>query len=107
MGQVYILSEGGEKFANLIFNSRASVAVYEDYTDMNNLRGMQITGRATIVEDRDEYQQVIKKKGMTMEFVRSLPADLHMIRMDMEKVEFLNSDYKTISSQASFEVLEH
>jgi len=94
MGQVYILSEGGEKFANLIFNSRASVAVYEDYTDMNNLRGMQITGRATIVEDRDEYQQVIKKKGMTMEFVRSLPADLHMIRMDMEKVEFLNSDYK-------------
>lgn len=93
-GQIYILSEGGEKFANLIFNSQVSVAVYEDYTDMASLSGMQITGRATVVEDLEEYQEVIKIKGLSMDFIRTLPVDLHMIRIDLEKVEFLNSDYK-------------
>jgi hypothetical protein len=93
-GQIYILSEGGEKFANLLFSSKISMAVYEDYTDINNLLGIQITGQADIVEEMTEYKHVIKLKGMDMKFVRSLPTDLHVIRVDMEKVEFLNSDFK-------------
>ena len=70
------------------------MAVYEDYTDINNLLGIQITGQADIVEEMTEYKHVIKLKGMDMKFVRSLPTDLHVIRVDMEKVEFLNSDFK-------------
>lgn len=93
-GQLYILSEGGEKFANLLSRTMVSVAVYDDYTDMDNLCGMQITGQANIVEDLDEFSYVIKMKGMSMEFIRSLPVDLNMIRVDIEKVEFLNSEYK-------------
>lgn len=93
-GQIYILSEGGEKFANLLFSSKISMAVYEDYTDINNLLGIQITGQADIVEEMTEYKHVIKLKGMDMKFVRSLFTDLHVIRVDMEKVEFLNSDFK-------------
>jgi len=93
-GQLYILSEGGEKFANLMFSSRVSVAIYEDYTGMDNIKGMQITGQATIVDDLEEYQQVIEMKGMKMDFIRSLPVDLHLIRIDLEKVEFLKSEFK-------------
>ena len=43
-GYIYLLSEGGEKFANLLLNNKVSLAVYEGYTGMNNLAGMQITG---------------------------------------------------------------
>lgn len=93
-GQMYIFSEGGEKFANLLGHSLVSVAIYEDYTGMDSLSGMQITGQASIVEDLEEFSQVIEMKGMNMDFVRSLPVDLHLIRVDMEKVEFLNSEFQ-------------
>jgi flavodoxin len=93
-GQIYILSEGGEKFANLLTSSHVSVAVYEDYTNMENLGGMQISGQGNIVDDLEEYKSVIKMKGMDMDFIRSLSVDLHLIRIDMEKVEFLNSEFE-------------
>ncbi|EKF84804.1 flavodoxin domain-containing protein [Methanobacterium formicicum] len=93
-GHLYILSEGGMKFAHLLSNSNVSVAVYEDYTDMDNLVGMQITGDAIIVEDPVEYQQVMDMKGLSMDYIRTLPFDLKLIRVDLEKVEFLNSQFE-------------
>lgn len=93
-GHIYILSEGGRKFANLLSNPQVSVAIYEDYTGMGNLKGMQITGQAIIVEDMVEYEQAIKMKGLTMNYIKSLPVDLKLIRVDMEKVEFLNSQFE-------------
>jgi menaquinone-dependent protoporphyrinogen IX oxidase/nitroimidazol reductase NimA-like FMN-containing flavoprotein (pyridoxamine 5'-phosphate oxidase superfamily) len=93
-GHLYILSEGGRKFANLLFNSNVSVAVYEDYTGMDNLVGMQITGQAIMVEDQAEYKQVMEMKGLNMDYIRSLPMDLKLIRVDLEKVEFLNSQFE-------------
>ncbi|MFA0834323.1 MAG: flavodoxin domain-containing protein [Methanobacterium formicicum] len=93
-GHLYILSEGGMKFAHLLSNSNVSVAVYEDYTDMDNLVGMQITGDAIMVEDPVEYQQAIDMKGLNMDYIRSLPFDLKLIRVDLEKVEFLNSQFE-------------
>lgn len=93
-GHIYILSEGGRKFANLLSNPQVSLAVYEDYTGMGNLRGMQITGQAIIVEDLVEYESALKMKGLTLDYIRSLPVDLKLIRVDMEKVEFLNSQFE-------------
>lgn len=93
-GHLYILSEGGMKFANLLSNSQVSVAVYEDYTDMDNILGMQITGQALVVEELGEYQQAIEMKGLSMDYIRSLPVDLKLIRVDLEKVEFLNSQFE-------------
>nr|WP_319372713.1 flavodoxin domain-containing protein [uncultured Methanobacterium sp.] len=93
-GHLYILSEGGRKFANLLSDSKVSVAVYDDYTDMNNLLGMQITGEAIMVDDSGEYQQAIAMKGLSMDYIRSLPMDLKLIRVDLEKVEFLNSQFE-------------
>lgn len=93
-GHLYILSEGGMKFANLLSNSQVSVAVYEDYTGMDDLLGMQITGQAILVEDQVEYQQAIAMKGLNMDYIRSLPVDLRLLRVDLEKVEFLNSHFE-------------
>ena len=100
-GFIYLLSEGGEKFANLILNENVSVAVYEDYTGMNNLKGMQITCKASIIEENgEEYNHVLKLKGLNVDVIQSLSVNMNMIKIAMEKVEFLNSKFKMDGADA-------
>lgn len=94
-GFMYLLSEGGEKFANIPINKNVSVAVYEDYTGMNNLAGMQITGSAHIIlDDRDEYEEVIKMEGLNIDFIKNLPVNMNIIKIEIKKIEFLYSKFK-------------
>ena len=94
-GYIYLLSEGGVKFANLVLNKNVSIAVYEDYTGMNNLKGMQISGHATMIDDEDEeYDRVLKLKGLNLDVIKSMPTMLNMIKITVEKVEFLNSEFR-------------
>ena len=94
-GFMYILSEGGEKFSNIPLNKNVSMAVYEDYTSMNSLAGMQITGSAYILpEDTDEYYDVIKMKGLNKNFIKNMPFNMNIIKIELEKIEFLYSKFK-------------
>jgi menaquinone-dependent protoporphyrinogen IX oxidase len=94
-GHIYLLSEGGAKFANLVLNTNVSVAVYEDYTGMNNLKGMQISGHAQTIDDADEeYNRVLKLKGLNLDVIKSMPIKLNLIKITVEKVEFLNSQFR-------------
>lgn len=92
-GFIYLLSEGGEKFSNLPLNKHVSLAVYEDYTSMDNLAGMQIAGKAIIVEDGDEYEEVIKMKGLNITFIKNMPFNMNIIKIEVQKVEFLYSKF--------------
>lgn len=93
-GNIYLLSEGGEKFANIFLNNRVSVAVYEDYTNMNNLAGMQITGTASLIENEKEYKDIIEMKGLNLNFIKKMPVNMNIIKIKMHKVEFLYSKFK-------------
>jgi menaquinone-dependent protoporphyrinogen IX oxidase/nitroimidazol reductase NimA-like FMN-containing flavoprotein (pyridoxamine 5'-phosphate oxidase superfamily) len=94
-GKIYLISEGGEKFANLIFNENVSIAVYDDYTGMNSLAGIQITGKATMLkEDSEEYNSILKLKGLNEKAIKSMPVNMNMVKIVMDKVEFLNSNFK-------------
>jgi menaquinone-dependent protoporphyrinogen IX oxidase len=92
-GNLYLISEGGEKFANLLLNSQVSVAVYEHYTTMNNLAGMQISGEASLVENKDEYQDIISRKGLNPDMIRNLPFYMNIIKIKIKKIEFLYSEF--------------
>lgn len=92
-GHLYLLSEGGEKFANLLLNSQVSVAVYEDYTTMDNLSGMQISGEASLVRNKGEYQDIISLKGLNQDLIRNLPFNMNIIKIKVNRVEFLNSEF--------------
>jgi menaquinone-dependent protoporphyrinogen IX oxidase/nitroimidazol reductase NimA-like FMN-containing flavoprotein (pyridoxamine 5'-phosphate oxidase superfamily) len=91
---IYLLSEGGEKFANLLLNKNVSVSVYEDFDKMNNLKGMQITGHASLIEDDEEFNSVLEFKGLNMKFIKSMPLKMNMIKIVPDKIEFLNSKFK-------------
>jgi len=95
------LSEGGEKFANLLLNENVSIAVYEDYTGMNNLKGMQITGKASIINrNNEEYNHLLNLKGLNVDVIKSLPVNMNLIKIVIEKVEFLNSKFKMEGADA-------
>ncbi|WP_321421747.1 flavodoxin domain-containing protein [uncultured Methanobacterium sp.] len=100
-GFIYLLSEGGEKFANLPLNNQVSVAVYEDYTGFNNLAGMQITGTSEIIsEDTPEYEDVLRMKGLKIDFIKRNPVKMNMIKITISKVEFLYSEFKKLGYEA-------
>ncbi len=93
-GNVYLISEGGEKFANLLLNDEVSISVYEDYTNMNDLKGMQISGKAAILDaSSEEYDNALDLKGIKADLIDSLPVSLNMIGIKIEKIEFLNSKF--------------
>jgi len=100
-GNFYLLSEGGEKFANILLNENVSMSVYENYTGMNSLAGMQITGKAFMVEEEDnEYSNILKLKGLNLKDIKSMPVKMNMIKITIEKVEFLNSKFKIENADA-------
>jgi len=93
-GYIYLLSEGGEKFANILLNKDVSVAVYEDYTNMNNLAGMQISGTASVVENKEEYKNIIAMKGLNLNFIKKMQVNMNIIKIKIKKIEFLYSKFK-------------
>ncbi|HML04724.1 MAG TPA: flavodoxin domain-containing protein [Methanobacterium sp.] len=93
-GFIYVLSEGGEKFSNILINKNVSLAVYNDYTGMDKLAGMQISGEAYIVEDMDEYEKIIQMKGLNVDFIKNMPFNMNIIKIEIKKIEFLYSEFK-------------
>ncbi len=94
-GFLYLLTEGGEKFANILLNKNVSVSIYEDYNGMNNIKGMQITGHAVIIKDDEEFDGVLEFKGLNIEFIRSMPIKMNIVKIIPDKIEYLNSQFKT------------
>ncbi|HZD42704.1 MAG TPA: pyridoxamine 5'-phosphate oxidase family protein, partial [Methanomicrobiales archaeon] len=94
-GSLYFLSEGGEKFAHIRINPRVSVAIYDEYRGMERLAGMQIQGTASLISPSDpQYEKTLKPRGLTPGQVTKFGFPLHLIRVQMEKIEFLNSHFQ-------------
>ncbi|MDV3426036.1 MAG: pyridoxamine 5'-phosphate oxidase family protein, partial [Bacillota bacterium] len=49
-GNIYLFSEGGEKFAHLLLSDKVCISIYDNYTGFNKLNGMQIKGKAEILD---------------------------------------------------------
>ncbi|MHC1747272.1 MAG: pyridoxamine 5'-phosphate oxidase family protein [Cellulosilyticaceae bacterium] len=93
-GCLYFVSEGGEKFANILMHSNVSIAIYESYNGMNNLAGMQLSGEAEIIEyDSDDYREFMKMKGISID---KLPVILNLIKVKLVDAEILWSEFKNM-----------
>lgn len=91
---IYFLSEGGEKYANLLMNPNVSIGIYDAYKSMSELSGMQITGIAELIEiGSDEYIDVLKINNLQIDNIISLPVSLNLIKINIKKIEFLWSDF--------------
>ncbi|WP_291572219.1 pyridoxamine 5'-phosphate oxidase family protein [Clostridium sp. UBA4548] len=91
---IYIYSEGGIKFFNLLQNNKISLSIYDSYKNFNELKGMQISGVAYIISPKSEiYDEVLKMKNINKWTLSTL---LNVIKIKIKKVEFLNSDFKKL-----------
>ncbi|MFD3157752.1 pyridoxamine 5'-phosphate oxidase family protein [Haloimpatiens sp. FM7330] len=94
---IYILSEGGKKFANILLNDKVCITVYDKYDGMDKLAGMQIRGNAEIIYPEDnEYEKIINMRGLKIEDLEKLPALLNGIKVKFDKIEFLSSKFKCL-----------
>lgn len=98
-GRMWILTEGGLKFAALRDNSQVSVAVYEPYTGFDSMKGIQITGTAQVAEpgsgEFEEYQMHREEKRGAGAMI---PTGLyllviHPVKMEGVFGEFLEMGY--------------
>ncbi len=94
-GALWMFSEGGRKFVGLETNPAVCAAVFDKYEGFGKLKGMQITGRATLVEPfSPEYLQAAAHKNIPVEALRKLPTVMHLIKVVPTRIDFLNSDFK-------------
>ena len=94
-GRLYIVTEGGRKFKGIWWNGAVSAAVYDDYKDMRSTKGLQITGRAVYIDPADEeYERVMQSRGLQLVQLQQLPSMLHVLRIDVERYEFLNAEFR-------------
>lgn len=91
-GYIYMLSEGGIKFANILLNPVVSICIYESYRGMKSLAGMQMSGTAEVFgPDHPEYGDVVRQMGKDAKILNQLPVQINAIRIKLEKVEYLSS----------------
>jgi hypothetical protein len=105
---LYVLSEGGEKFANILLNPNVSVGIFNDYKNMSQLGGMQLTGFAEIIEiGCDEYCSVLVLKNLKYEQITALPIALNMIKISIRKAEFLWSGFREFNCDSKQVLVLH
>lgn len=87
-GFIYLLSEGGEKYANLLLNPNVSIGISNPYRNMNQVSSVQITGTAEFIrEDSDEYRAVLVQKNQRNARGRMPLVTGNLLRVQINKVE--------------------
>lgn len=91
----WMFSEGGEKFHALENNKNVCIAIYDKYEGFGKLKGLQVTGKAQIIEPfSDEYVAAAEFKKIPIDALKKLPQPMHLIRVTPVKAEMLNSEFK-------------
>lgn len=89
-GHLYLFSEGGGKFAHLYRNDHVSFCVFEPFTDFQHLAGLQLYGKARIVEpDESEYEDIASLRKIPAARLRAMPVMLHVIDITLTNAVYL------------------
>lgn len=94
---LYILTEGGMKVKNIMKNPHVSVSLYGDYSGFQSVKGLQVWGRAEIIdpENRERYREArriinveeredLKKLGLTVR------PEMKIIKIETERARYLS-----------------
>lgn len=91
----YLFSEGGEKFRYLEKKNNVSASIFDSYHGFGKIHSLQITGKASILEEDDEeFSSACEKKGLNRTAIKKMSLEFHFIKITPSKYEFLGSDLK-------------
>lgn len=89
-GNLYIVSEGGRKFANILANPNVSVTIHNESASGKFARaGIQLTGTVSVITpDNPEHPEVFKVLGLDYQRLNSLPWIMNGLKIRLSKAEF-------------------
>ena len=94
-GKFWMFSEGGRKFIGLEKNSHVCLAIYDKYDGFGNLRSLQVTGIAAMVEPfSEEYNAHAAFKKIPLDALKKLPSPMNPICVTPTRIDALFSDFK-------------
>ena len=94
-GAFWMFSEGGKKLLGLARNPNVCLAIYDKYNGFGTLHGMQVTGKAEMIEPFSEaYKAHAAHQKIPLEALRQLLHPMHLIRVQPERIDYLCSDFK-------------
>ena len=103
-GVFYLFSEGGLKFKALKDNKWVGLAIYEPYGGFNNLKSLQVEGRAEIIEPlSDEYMKLLEYKKIPVDAIKKMPHPMNLIKIIPDRFDYLDSDLK----KEGFDIRQH
>lgn len=96
-GCFWMFSEGGKKFIGLAENPNVCLAVYDRYDGFGNLHGLQVMGKAELVEPFSQaYLAHAAYQKLSLDFLRKLPSPMHLICVHPIRMDCLFSDFKEL-----------
>ncbi|MBW2221301.1 MAG: pyridoxamine 5'-phosphate oxidase family protein [Deltaproteobacteria bacterium] len=95
---IYILTEGGMKVKNIRENPAVSVSLYGDYSGFQSVKGLQIWGKAEIIdpEEGDKYRKARKlinveeREDLKKLGIKDVRPDMKIIKIETERARFLS-----------------
>ena len=96
-GCFWMFSEGGRKFVGLAENPNVCLAIFDRYEGFGRLRGLQVMGRAELVEPfSEDYLAHAEYKQISQDFLRGLKSPMHLIRVQPVRMDCLFSDFREL-----------
>ena len=91
----WLFSEGGLKFKALSENNNVCLAIYDPYRGFGSLAGMQVTGKAEIIEMwSEEYLNMLSFKKIPSQALKRMEAQLYLIKIIPTRIDYLCSEFK-------------
>lgn len=91
----WFFSEGGHKFTALAHNQNVSLAVFEPYEGFGRLLGIQVAGRAELIEPWSaDYTEMLAHKNIPEAALRQLDHPMYLICVTPTHMEILCSTLK-------------
>jgi len=88
---LYIITEGGVKFSNLLINARASVAIHDEFKSMANVRGLTMNTKSSLVDlYSDEYYSIMEMRGLDRAKLDALDIDLYIIKLEILEYTYVD-----------------
>lgn len=94
-GCFWIFSEGGKKFVGLAQNPNVCLAIFDRYEGFRTLRGMQVMGKAELVEPFSaRYNAHAAYQKIPLEALKKLGSPMHLLCVRPERIDYLYSGFK-------------
>ena len=94
-GCFWLFSEGGKKFVGLSQNSNVCLAIFDKYEGFGRLHGMQVMGRAELVEPfSPRYNAHAAYRQISLAALQKLSSPMHLLCVRPSRIDYLCSDFK-------------